>query len=85
VLHAKRLVIYQYSKGHKAEATNDKLKDYFGPTTPPSSTYWCRYLKLKYNILVIRRGLGRLPEVDLENAILDALNQFHFHSMRSLS
>jgi hypothetical protein len=42
-------------------------------------------LNTLYDILVIRRGPGRPTEVDLENAILDALNEFPFHSLRSLS
>jgi hypothetical protein len=60
MIHAKPLVIYWYSKGHKAEETNDKPKDYVGATAPPYSTvtYWCRKLKLRYDILVIRRGAG---------------------------
>jgi hypothetical protein len=48
-------------------------------------TYWCRKLKLKSDILVIRRGPGRPPEVDLDNAILDAFNKFPFHSLPSPS
>jgi hypothetical protein len=48
-------------------------------------TYWCRKLKLKDGILVIRMALGRPPEVDLDNAILDALNEFPFHGLSSLS
>jgi hypothetical protein len=35
--------------------------------------------------LVIRMGPRRPPKVDLHNAILDALNEFPFHSLRSLS
>jgi hypothetical protein len=87
MIHAKHLVIYWNSKGHKAEAINDKLKNCFGATVPPYSaiTYWCRTLNLKYDILVIRRGPGRPPEVDLDNAILTTLNKFPFHSLRSLS
>jgi hypothetical protein len=38
VIHAKHLVIYRYSKGHKAEAINNKLKDYFGATAQPYLT-----------------------------------------------
>jgi hypothetical protein len=34
---------------------------------------------------VIKRGSGGPPEVDLDNAILDALNEFPFHRLRSLS
>jgi hypothetical protein len=34
MIHAKHLAIYWYSKGHKAKAINDKLKDYFGATAP---------------------------------------------------
>jgi hypothetical protein len=34
---------------------------------------------------VIGRGPGRSPEVDLDNVILDALNEFPFHNLRSLS
>jgi hypothetical protein len=80
MIHAKHLVIYWYSKRHKAKANNDKLKDYFGATAPPYSTvtHWCRKIKLQYDILVIRRGPGQPPEVDLENAILDPLNEFPF-------
>jgi hypothetical protein len=87
MIHAKGLVIYWHFKGHKAEAINNKLKDSFGTTAPPYSTvtYWCRKLKLKYDILVDRKGPGRPPEVDLDNAILDILNEFPFHSLRSLS
>jgi hypothetical protein len=87
MIHAKHLVIYWHSKGLKAEAINAKLKDYFGVTVPPYLTvpYWCRKLKLKYNSLVIRRGLKQLPEVDLENAILDSLTEFHFHTGGSIS
>jgi hypothetical protein len=87
MIHAKHLVTYWYSKGHKAEAINDKLQDYFSATVPIYSnvTYWCIKLKLKYNILVIRREPGGPPEVDLDNAILDALNKFPFHSLCSLS
>jgi hypothetical protein len=75
MIHDKHLVIYWYSNGHKAEAINDKLKDDFGITAPPHSTvtYWCRKLKLKGGILVIRRRPGRPPEVDLDNVILGAL------------
>jgi hypothetical protein len=78
-------VTFWYSNGHKADAINDKLKDYFGATAPPYSTvtYWCRKLKLKCDILVIRRGPGRPLENDLDNVILDALNEFPFHSLRS--
>jgi hypothetical protein len=38
MIHAEHLVIYWYPKEHKAEAINDKLKDYFGATAPPYST-----------------------------------------------
>jgi hypothetical protein len=53
MIHAKHLVIYWYSKGHKAEAINEKLKNSFGATAPPDSTvpYWCRKLKFKSDIL----------------------------------
>jgi hypothetical protein len=87
MIHAKHLVIYWYPKGHKAEAINDKLKDYLSATAPPYSvvTYWCIKLKLKAGMLAIRSGSGQLPEVDLDNAIVDALNEFPFHSLRSLS
>jgi hypothetical protein len=87
MIHTKHLVIYWYSYGHKAEAINDKLKDYFGATAPPYSTvtYWCRKVKHKYDILVIRKEYGRPPEVDLDHVILDAHNEFPFHNLRSLS
>jgi hypothetical protein len=60
MIHAENLVIYWYSKEHKAEEINDKLKDCFGATAPPYSTVTYRYrkLKLKYDILVTRMGLG---------------------------
>jgi hypothetical protein len=82
MIHVKYLVIYWHSKGLKAEAINAELKDYFGVTAPSYLTVpgWCRKLKLKYDILVIRRGPGQLPEVDLENAILDSLTEFPFHT-----
>jgi hypothetical protein len=85
--HAKYLVIYWYFKGHKAETINDKLKDYFGATAPPYSTvtYRCRKLKHKYDVLLTRRGPGRPLEVDLDDAILDAVNEFPSHNLRSLS
>jgi hypothetical protein len=35
MIHVKHLVIYWYDKGHKAQAINNKLKDYFGATAPP--------------------------------------------------
>jgi hypothetical protein len=41
--------------------------------------------KLKYDMLVIRRGPGRPPEIDLENPILEAFNEFPYHSLCSLS
>jgi hypothetical protein len=87
MIHAKHLVIYWYSKGHKADAINDTVKDDFGVTAPPYSTvtYWYRKLKLKDDILVIRRGSGRLPEVDLDHVILEALNEFLFHNLYSPS
>jgi hypothetical protein len=60
MIHVKHLVIYWYSRRHKAEAISDKLTDCFGATVPPYSpvTYWCRKLELKYDILMIRRGPG---------------------------
>jgi hypothetical protein len=87
MIHVKHLVIYWYSKGHKADTTNDKLKDHLVAIAPLYSTVtsWCRKLKLKYDILVTRRGPGRPPEVYLDDTILDAFNEFSFHSLRSLS
>jgi hypothetical protein len=38
MIRANHLVIYWQSKGHEAEAINDKLKDYFGTTAPLCST-----------------------------------------------
>jgi hypothetical protein len=60
MIHVKYLVIYWHSKGLKAEAINAELKDDFCVTAPsylPISG-WCRKVKLKYDILVIRRGAG---------------------------
>jgi hypothetical protein len=34
MIHAKSLVTYWCSKGHKAETINDKLKGYFCATAP---------------------------------------------------
>jgi hypothetical protein len=86
MIHAKHLVVYWYSEGHTSEAINAKLKDYFGAILPPYSTVtcWCWKLKFKCDIRVVRSGPVRRPEVDLDNAILDALNEIPFHDLGSL-
>jgi hypothetical protein len=87
MIHAKHLAICWCSKGYKAGRINDELKNYFGATALLYSTitYWCRQLKLRHDILAIRRGHGRPPEADLDNAILDPLKELPFLSFRLLS
>jgi hypothetical protein len=85
--HAKHLVIYWRSKGHKTQTIATKLTTSLGPEAPPYSTvaYWVRMLKLGNNILDVPESPGRPYDVDLDDRIFEALNEFPFHSVRTLA
>lgn len=85
--HAKHLVIYWRSKGYKTKVIAAKLLKSLQSDAPPYPTvsYWVRMIKLKHDILTVPGGPGRPFEVDLDSKIFEALNEFPFHSLRTLA
>jgi hypothetical protein len=85
--HAKHLVIYWHSKGHTTNVMAAKLNTSLGFEAPPYSTvsYWVQMFKLGHEILEWPQSPGRPDELDLDDRILQALNDYPFHSVRSLA
>jgi hypothetical protein len=86
---AKHLTIYCHPKGHKPKVISTKLESTIAPSTPPCPTVndWYRKLILEFDILgtVWRPGRSVDCDLDLDDRVFSALNEFPFHSLRTSS
>ena len=85
--HLKHLVIYWHSKDLNAIQIYQKCcKNFPDESIHYSSiTNWIRKIKRGENILVRKIGSGPLSDETIDLKIYSALNEFPFHSLRSLS